>query len=581
MRADTSRVDPQDLNLARRNTVGDALTRTADRLPHNIAVVDGERRIDYATLEHDSEAVARGILALPHAPEQGEPVAVLMTNCYEFLPVYFGIAKSGRVALPVNYGLAPEDIAWILTDAQARTVVIDEALLPLLTSAAAAGAEVETVVVRRTPGEGAAGATGTAEAASTAEAAEASGASPLDSGLPGARTVDLADLFAAEVGEELRILIGSDDVVQCLYTSGTTASPKGALAAHSAVVMGAMTNALLLGGDWGRTPGTMLLVLPMFHVTALNTLAKPVLFTGGTLVIQQGFDPVAAIDALERERVTTFTGLPMMWGALVAEHAKRPRDLSAMDTAMYAMAQMPERILAGMDAMMPNAKIVLGSGQTEVIPATTFQRPEHRHGKNGSWGMPMPTVRVQIMGPDGELLPTGETGEIVYRGGHVTLGYWNRPDANEESFRHGWFHSGDLGHLDEEGVVWFTDRVKDIIKTGGENVSSMKVERIVADAPGVVECCVIGTEHAHWGEAVTAVVLSDRVPPLEGEGSVAEGAVSAQERDRLAAQVEEEILAHVREKLSGFETPKRVEFVDALPKTTTGKIRKNVLRQQF
>lgn len=547
MIGDTSLVDPYDLNLARRNTVGDALTRVADRVPYATAVVDGDRRITYADFEHDAEAFARGLLGLSSTPEQGEPIAIIMGNSYEFLAVYFGMAKTGRVALPINYSLSADDLAWIIKDAGARIAVVDDALLPIVDQIVEAGTVLDAVIVNRKGGN--------ASASSVETAA------------------NLAELFAAPVEDELRIIINSDDVVQCLYTSGTTARPKGALASHSAVVTGVMTNAMLVGEGWGRKPGTMLVVLPLFHVTALNTLAKPVLFMGGVLVIHPGFEASAVLDTIERERVTVFTGLPMMWAAILAEHEKKNRDLSSMETAMYAMAQMPERVLAGMDAMMPDAVKVLGSGQTEVVPATTMQRPEHRFGKNASWGVPSPTVRTKIMSPTGELLPVGETGEIVYRGPHVTAGYWNRPDANEEAFRHGWFHSGDIGHIDEEGVVWFTDRMKDIIKTGGENVSSMKVERIVANAPGVVECSVVGTEHAHWGEAVTAVVLSDRVPNPS--------TVSEEEYTQAKAEVSAAILEYARENLSGIETPKRIEFIDALPKTSTGKIRKNILRDLF
>lgn len=547
MLGDTSLVDPYDLNLARRNTVGDALTRVADRVPNATAVVDGDRRITYADFERDAEAFARGLLGLPSAPDQGEPIAIIMGNSYEFLAVYFGMSKTGRVALPINYSLSADDLEWIIKDAGARIAVVDDALLPIVDQIAEAGTVLDAVIVNRKGGD--------ASASSVETAA------------------DLAELFATPVEDELRIIINSDDVVQCLYTSGTTARPKGALASHSAVVTGVMTNAMLVGEGWGRKPGTMLVVLPLFHVTALNTLAKPVLFMGGKLVIHPGFEASAVLDTMERERVTVFTGLPMMWAAILAEHEKRNRDLSSMETAMYAMAQMPERVLAGMDAMMPDAVKVLGSGQTEVVPATTMQRPEHRFGKNASWGIPSPTVRTKIMSPTGELLPVGETGEIVYRGPHVTAGYWNRPDANEEAFRHGWFHSGDIGHIDEEGVVWFTDRMKDIIKTGGENVSSMKIERIVANAPGVLECSVVGTEHSHWGEAVTAVVLSDRMPDPS--------TVSADEYAAAREEVSAAILEYARENLSGIETPKRIEFVDALPKTSTGKIRKNILRAQF
>lgn len=550
MKADTSTVDPYDLNLARRNTVGDALTRIAEQVPKRIAVVDGERRVDYATLDHEAEAIARGLIALENAPEQGEPIAVFMPNCYEFLPVYFGIAKSSRVVLPINYGLNPNDIAWIVDNAEARVAVVHESLVPIVQAAVAAGAKFDTVIVHYPAG-------GTGEAVA----------------VEGAHTLDLAELLASEVNGELRLIISSDDIVQCLYTSGTTALPKGALASHSAVVTGVYTNALTIGDKWMRKPPTMLLVLPLFHVTALNTMAKPTLFTGGTLVIQNGFSPVAVLDTIEAEKVTVYVGLPMMWSAMIAEFDRQPRDLSSIVTAIYAMAQMPERVLAGMDAMMPNAEKVLGSGQTEVIPATTFQRPEHRYTKAASWGMSVPTVRTRIMGENGELLGPGEEGEIVYRGAHVTAGYWKRPDSNEEAFKHGWFHSGDIGYIDDEGVIWFTDRAKDIIKTGGENVSSMRVERAIADAPGVIECCVIGTQHDYWGEAVTVVAVTDKLP----DPATVSEAELLQAKELLTS----DIIAHGKKHLGKHEVPKRVEFVAELPKTTTGKIRKNILREML
>ncbi len=547
MKADTSTVDPFDINLARRNTVGDMLTRVADILPNNTAVVDGQRRISYATLEHDAEAIARGILGLPNAPEQGDPIALMMPNCYEFLTTYFGVAKTGRVVLPLNYGLIPQDIAWILDNAEAKTVIVHEALLPILQGAVAAGATFDTVIVHRI--------------------------SDAEISVGEANVVPLSSLTATEVGAELRIIIGSDDAVQCLYTSGTTGAPKGAIATHGAVVTGVMSNTLLIGNSWVRNPPTVILVLPLFHVTALNALATPVLAVGGTLIVQNGFNPAAVLDTIEAEQVTLFTGLPMMWAALIAEHGRQPRNLESVETAMYAMAQMPERVLAGMDAMMPNALKLLGSGQTEVIPATTYQRPAHRHTKNASWGVPSPTVRTRIMGEDGTLLPLGETGEIVYRGPHVTAGYWKHPDANAEAFKHGWFHSGDIGHMDEEGVVWFTDRSKDIIKSGGENVSSMKVERVMADGPGVLECSVIGLAHEYWGEAVTLVAISNTLPEAD--------TASEEERCKAEQILAGDLIEYAKQHLGKFEVPKRVEFVAELPKTTTGKIRKNLLREQF
>lgn len=547
MKPATSTVDPFDLNIATRNTVGDMLTRAADVSAQRTAIIDGERRISYGEFEQDAEAIARGLIELDGAPEQGHPIAVFMPNCYEFLATYFGIAKSGRVVLPVNYGQSPQEIAWILSDAEARHAVVHEALLPIVQAALAAGAELDTIVVHRVSTD--------------------------TISIPGVRVRELSELITTEAGAELRLIIHSDDAVQCLYTSGTTAAPKSAIATHNAVVIGVMTNALTVGESWVRRPPTVLVVLPLFHVTALNAVTKPVLAVGGTVVLHNGFNPAAVLDTMEQEKVTMFTGLPMMWGAMIAEYTRQPRDLSSIETAMYAMAQMPERVLAGMDQMMPNALKLLGSGQTEVIPATTYQRPEHRHTKNASWGMPATTVRTRIMDEDGNILPPGQTGEIVYRGPHVTAGYWKRTDANADAFRHGWFHSGDIGHVDEEGVVWFTDRSKDIIKTGGENVSSMKVERAMSDAPGIIECCVVGTPHERWGEAVTLVAVTDALPQTEGGGHDA----SPPQREAFEA----ELIAHAKERLGTFEVPKRFVFLAELPKTTTGKVKKNIVRDMI
>jgi acyl-CoA synthetase (AMP-forming)/AMP-acid ligase II len=551
MQADTTRVESFDLNLATRNTLGDALHRVRSIFPERVAVIDGERSFTYEQLDGTAESLAQGFLEL--GLERGTPVAMLMSNCYEVFTTYFGTVKAGLVVLPINIGLAPEDVGWILQDSETSTVVVDENLLPLLHAAMKVeGVKVENVILRQTAMP--------AKPKST----------PLDSVV---QVHDLAELSATPVTSadgRVKVHIEDHDIAQCLYTSGTTSRPKGSLGRHSSVVTTAFSNALMIGHQWGEDPGSMVSVLPLFHVTALNTLCFPLLFTGGTIVLVTPFDPRAVLDATEKYQIKLLMGLPMMWAALVEEQERQPRDLSSVHTAIYAMAQMSETLLNKVSTMMPNARVILGSGQTEVLPATVIQWAEHEHTKPGSWGLPSPTVEVSIMTPEGTIAPRGEPGEIVYRGPHVTSGYWNRPDANEEAFAHGWFHSGDIGWMDDEGVVWFVDRLKDIIKSGGENVSSVKVERVVSGAPGVVECSVIGTYHERWGEAVTAVVTTDQLPSADDP-----------DRDAAAEKLAEDIIAYARERLSGFETPKRVEFIEEFPKTTTGKIRKLELREYF
>lgn len=201
----------------------------------------------------------------------------------------------------------------------------------------------------------------------------------------------------------------------------------------------------------------------------------------------------------------------------------------------------------------------VGSGQTEVVPATVMQWPEHRHTAAVSWGPQVPTVLTKTMDPvSGAVQGPNTTGEIVYRGPNVGLGYWNNPTANAEAFAHGWFHSGDVGHLDDESVVWFTDRTKDIIKSVGENVSSVAVEAALLSAPGVAECSVVGVPHDRWGEAVCAVVVPD--------GSVD------------PADLEDQVIAYAKTRLAGFQVPKSVQLVEELPKTATGKIQKFEVR---
>ena len=209
--------------------------------------------------------------------------------------------------------------------------------------------------------------------------------------------------------------------------------------------------------------------------------------------------------------------------------------------------------------MFPNADVVLGSGQTEFTPATCVQRPEHQWSKAATGGTATAMTREGVMDEDGRLLPRGETGELVYRGPQVMSGYLNQPDVSAHTLRHGWFHSGDVAHIDEDGAIWFKDRFKDVIKTGGENVASIEVERCLMEHPAVAEAAVVGAPHPRWGEAITAVVV------------LAAG-----------AQVDEATLtAHCRARLAGFKVPKAIVFTQAFPRTGTGKIQKHVIRGEL
>ena len=530
LQLDLDGVDPLYANLVHRVCVGDLPTRAARQFGDRLAVVDGSIELTHRDVENRSNWVAHHLLEA--GLTRGDVVMVLMPNRWEFLATFFGCAKLGVVTMPVNTGLAADDLGYQIRDAGPRIVVVDEALLPLLEEsldAAGPDAGVERVVVVGTP-------------------------PATVGGLP---TTGFDELAPDGPVAAVEVLVEDRDIAQCLYTSGTTSRPKAVLTSHVAVMMAALSTCVQFRHERGDGHSVFPIILPLYHVTALDALTLPVLLTGGTVVLHRGFDAGALLRDIAERSVTHLMLLPVMWGALVARVGTETipgRDTVRM--AIYAMAPMHDRLLNDVRGVFPQADVVLGSGQTEFTPPNVMQWPSHQWDHSSSWGAAVATTDVQIMGPDGTLLPPGEEGEIVYRGPQGMEGYGNRPGANAEAFAHGWFHGGDVGWLDEDGVLWFTDRVKDIVKSGGENVSSVEVERVLLGHPDVVDCAVVGVADERWGEAVTAVVVAAPEHTLD----------------------EAELRVYAKEHLAGYKVPKRVVVVDELPKTSTGKIRKHDVR---
>ena len=451
---------PLEVNLIERVNVGDMITRSADLYPARAAIIEGARSTDYATLERQVNRLGHALLGL--GLRHQDVVAVMARNTTELLITYFACARAGLICAPVNLGLRPPEIAWCLADARARVLIVERAL---------------------------------------GDAAHAVLATPLPDlrhtvwiGEPGADGFE--HLLAQGNDAPLEAIVADRDIVQLLYTSGTTANPKGVLTSHLAATMAGLSNAL--AQQCGPDVVT-LVALPLFHCAMLNSISIPVLLQGGTVVLTQGFEPHQTARLLEEHRVQLVVLLPMMYGLLLADPELKSRTFPAMKRAMYAMAPMPEERLHQIHAMFPNADVVLGSGQTEFTPATCVQRPEHQWSKAATWGTATAMTRVGVMDEDGRLLPRGETGELVYRGPQVMSGYLNQPDVSAHTLRHGWFHSGDVAHIDEDGAIWFKDRFKDVIKTGGENVASIEVERCLMEHPAVAEAAVVGAPHPRWG----------------------------------------------------------------------------------
>jgi len=500
----------------RQDTLGNLISRSARRNGAAPALLENGRSMSYGQLDEDSNRFANYLLASGLLP--GDKVAMLSPNSMEFLVAAFGILKAGMVWVPVNAMLSPTEVAYIVRHAEARLLVADAQLaaapawsaalpalgVPLLRCAAA---DEEGTLARALHGQ-----------AATAP--------------------------ALAIDEQALALI--------MYTSGTTGNPKGAMHSHRSVLAAVMSNAVTVS----IVPQDVVsAILPLFHCAQFS-MAAAGLACGAALSISRGFDPAAVLATLARDRVTLMAALPAMYGAMLMHPARSAHDLSALRLAIYAMAPMaPELLRRLMQEFCP--RFALGSGQTEMFPMTVYFPPQQQLQRSGNcWGQSTPANDTAIMDPDGRLLERGEVGEIVHQGPNAMLGYFKDPEATAAASRFGWHHTGDLGMWDEDGFLHFKGRLKDMIKTGGENVPAIRVEEALLGHPAVAVAAVVGLPHSEWIEAVTAFVCLKPGQPADADA----------------------LREHCRSMLAGFEVPKHIAIVDSLPMTSTGKIQKHVLR---
>ena len=515
-------------NLIGRINVGDSLTRTAAARPGQLAVVDGPRRWTYAELNGWVNRLAHGLAGAGYG--RGDALGLASGNSAEFLAFYYACAKLGVTCVPINLGWRADEFAYVLDHSRARGLAVESQLVPAVQDAIAKCGDVADVIVL--PGLAA--------------------DYPRE---PAERNWTTADALAADDQSEPEVLIDDRDPLTYLYTSGTTSFPKGVVGTHLGIYLESMSAALDSG--WNAAD-KFIAMMPMFHTAQLNAFCTPAVMVGATTYVMRGFDPAAFLDLIEREQITQIFGLPMMYRAMLDHETFKDRDLLSLRRAVYAMAPMPDELI-GSCLTGFGCDFALLFGQTEMSPITTLFRPEHQLSHIGAVGSPLTGVQVAIMGLDGELLPAGERGEIVYRGPSTMAGYLRNSEATDAAFEHGWFHSGDVGWFGDDGVLWFADRYKDVIKTGGENVASIEVEKAVYAAdPRIAEAVVVGLPHERWTEAITAVVVAKPGESLD----------------------EQELITALKQRLDGYKVPKSVIVVDELPKTSTGKIQKNVLRDR-
>ncbi|MFB3162612.1 AMP-binding protein [Neobacillus sp. 179-J 1A1 HS] len=510
-----------DYNLIHRINMGDILKRSSKRYPNKVAVIEGDRRVTYMELNKWVNKVARGFQSI--GIEKGDRLSLLSSNSIEFILTYFACAKAGITIVPINTGLLSNEIEYILKDSNSKAVVIEGPFLNLLPTSESLK---EVIVV------------GDFDSSKIINNNQ--------------RFHDWPSLWRTEDDSEVLCEVNDRDLMQCLYTSGTTSNPKGVMSSHTAVYFNTLGTAFDLKFT---DQDVSIAMLPLFHTAQLNAISTPVFLAGGTTVIMKKFDSDQLISLIEKEKATQIFGLPMMYRALLDHPNRLDYDLSSLRLCVYAMAPMPDYELKRAHDVF-KCDFALLFGQTEMAPVATVFRPEHQLIKPGSVGTPAVNVEVGIMNEQGALLGKKEVGEIVYRSPQTMEGYLNDSDKTNEAFAHGWFHSGDYGYFDEDSILWFVDRKKDMVKTGGVNVASIEVEKCIFQHPNVQNVAVVGLPHEHWTEALTAFVIS---------------------KDNVVIP-EDEIIQLCKNQLGGYKVPKKVITLKQFPMTSSGKIQKHIIR---
>ncbi|MFZ4275807.1 acyl-CoA synthetase [Streptomyces arboris] len=494
----------------RSSTVDGVLTRSARRTPERTAVRYADRAWTYGALDA-AVSTAAAVLTGEHALHPGDRVASYAHNSDVYLIAFLACARAGLVHVPVNQNLTGDDLAYLLDQSGSALVLTD----PDLADRIPAGRPVRAL--RDAPG------------------------SLLDA-------LDTERPFTPERAP------GSGDLVQLLYTSGTTALPKGAMMTHGALVHEYVSAITALGLAARDRPVHS---LPLYHSAQMHVFLLPYLAVGAENIILDGPDAGRIFDLVEAGLADSLFAPPTVWIGL-ANHPDFPsRDLSALRKAYYGASIMPVPVLERLRARLPHLAFYNCFGQTEIGPLATVLGPDEHEGRMESCGRPVLFVEARVVDEEGREVPDGTPGEVVYRSPQLCTGYWDKPEETAEAFRDGWFRSGDLAVRDTEGYFTVVDRVKDVINSGGVLVASRQVEDALYTHPAVAETAVIGLPDERWIEAVTAVVV------LRGEAS------------------DTELIGHAREKLAHFKAPKRVVFVDELPRNASGKILKRQLRDRL
>ncbi|GAA4598340.1 class I adenylate-forming enzyme family protein [Planotetraspora phitsanulokensis] len=460
---------------------------------------------------------------------KGDRVAIAMRNYPEWIVAFSATLAAGAVAVPLNAWWTRPELEYGLGDSGAKLLIADGERAERLS-----GVDLPTIVTR----------------ADDANWAQVIGEVSPDVTLPD-------------------VEVGPDDPATIFYTSGTTGRSKGALGSHRnlgqapmTVAYALMSSVALAGKDPAEAAAVRritLLTVPLFHTTGCFAVLMPTFLTGGQLVLMYKWDPKRALELIEREKITTMSGVPTNAWQLLSHPDFGAHDISSLTAISYGGAPAPPKLLERITELLPNRTPGNGYGMTETTALAVYNSGRNYVAKPESIGLPAAVIDIKVCDPAGAEVPVGEVGELCVRGPIVIMGYWNRPDATAETFVNGWLHTGDLARVDEEGFVYIVDRAKDMVIRGGENVYCAEVEAALFEHPAIDDAAVIGIPDDELGEQVGAVV---RLKP---------GASAAAE----------ELQSFLIDRIAKFKVPVRIWFRETeLPRNPGGKILKTHLRRE-
>lgn len=489
-----------------------------DRRPEKVVLRDDRVALTNRELFNRVNALAAALAG--HGLEEGDVVAMLLPNRVEFVEIIYAVNRLGAVFLPINTRLAPDEWDYILTNSLASVIIADPSFVDALDTLSSTAQPRVRVAVGGAKGS----------------------------------WLEYEDLVQANLGERVHpVDVEGESMQRLMYTSGTTSRPKGVCLSHRNVTaknLGLMVEFGLTDRDVTAVAG------PMYHVGALDMGGLATLHAGGSLVLQSRFEPAGLVDLMAEHQVTTVWLAPAMINALLQSEALDGADLTSLRAILSGGEKMPEARLKQILTSLPHVRFADAYGLTETASSDTFVPHDHMYTKLGSVGRPIIGNEVRIGNPDGLDVPAGTLGEILIRGPKVFTGYWRDARATYDAFVDGWFRTGDLGRMDEDGYLYIDDRKKDMVVSGGENIATPEVERVLYEHPEIVEAAVVGHPDERWGEVPHAFIV------------VRAGSV-------LSA---EDVNAFCRERLAKFKAPKYTTIIEELPRTASGKVVKRELR---